>query len=66
VVANAENKGLVEDVEKLEENLIIIHMAAHKGYTLKRYMPRAFGRSSPKFRHSSNVEIIVKYTGKTA
>jgi len=51
---NAENKGL--DPEKL----IIIHAAAHRGRYLKRYMPRAFGRSTPKFRSYTNFEIIVK------
>lgn len=57
VEANAENKGL--DKEKL----VIIHIAAHKGLTLKRYMPRAFGRATPKYRRMSNVEVIVKEVG---
>ncbi len=50
--ANAENKDL--DTDRLR----IIHIAVHKGATLKRYMPRAFGRSTPKFRKTSNVEVI--------
>ncbi|MEM0379795.1 MAG: 50S ribosomal protein L22 [Desulfurococcaceae archaeon] len=54
VEANAENKGL--DKEKL----VIKHIAAHKGLTLKRYMPRAFGRATPKFRRTSHVEIVVE------
>jgi len=54
VEANAENKGLNKD------KLVIIHIAAHKGVTLKRYMPRAFGRATPKFRRTSHVEIIVQ------
>ena len=58
VEANAENKGL--DKEKL----VIVHIAAHKGITLKRWMPRAFGRSTPRFRRTSHVEIIVKEVGK--
>ena len=37
--ANASNKGLNLD------KLVIIHIASHKGITLKRYMPRAFGRA---------------------
>ncbi len=66
VVANAENKGLgAEELGDFERNLKIIHIAAHKGFTLKRYMPRAFGRSSPKFRHTSNIEIIVRYEGSS-
>lgn len=54
VESNAENKGL--DTEKL----VIVHIAAHKGITLKRYMPRAFGRSTPKFRRHTNLEVVVK------
>ncbi len=50
---NAEVKGL--DLE----NLRIIHIASHKGMTLKRWMPRAFGRATPKFRVTSHVEVIV-------
>lgn len=57
VEANAENKGLDKD------KLVIIHIAAHKGITLKRYMPRAFGRATPKFRRMSNLEVIVKEVG---
>ncbi len=51
---NADNKNL--DVERLK----IIHAAAHKGRYLKRWMPRAFGRSTPKVRTSVNMEVIVR------
>ena len=54
VKANAENKGLNP------EKLVIIHVAAHKGPTLKRYMPRAFGRATPKFRRTSHLEVVVR------
>jgi len=50
---NAEVKGL--DIDKLR----IIHIASHKGLTMKRWMPRAFGRATPKFRVTSHVEVIV-------
>ncbi len=49
---NAEVKGL--DTEKLR----IVHIAVHKGLTLKRWMPRAFGRATPKFRKRSHIEIV--------
>ncbi|AAK41013.1 LSU ribosomal protein L22AB (rpl22AB) [Saccharolobus solfataricus P2] len=52
--ANATNKGL--DVDKL----IIRHIAAHKGITLQRYMPRAFGRATAKYRRTSNIEVILE------
>mgnify|MGYP001772772109 FL=1 len=51
--ADALRKGLNED------KLKVLHAAAHKGITLRRYMPRAFGRSTRKFRYTSNIEIIV-------
>ncbi|ADV65471.1 50S ribosomal protein L22 [Desulfurococcus mucosus] len=57
VEANAEEKGLSK------ERLVIVHIAAHKGITLKRYMPRAFGRATPKFRRMSNLEVVVGEVG---
>ncbi len=50
---NAERAGL--ETSKLR----IIHIAVHKGRTIKRWMPRAFGRSSPRFKHYSNIEVVV-------
>lgn len=52
--ANAENKGL--DVE----NLRIIHASAYPGMKIKRYQPRAFGRSSPRFETLTHVEIVLE------
>ncbi len=51
---NAEFKGL--DVD----NLWIVHIAAHKGMTIKRFMPRAFGRSTPKIKQLVHVEVAVE------
>lgn len=51
---NAAQKQL--DIERLK----IIHVAAHKGLVLKRWMPRAYGRATPKNRMHSHVEIIVE------
>jgi large subunit ribosomal protein L22 len=53
VESNAEYKDL--NPEKLK----IIAIAVHKGLTLKRWMPRAYGRASPKNRVHSHVEIAV-------
>jgi large subunit ribosomal protein L22 len=52
--ANAENKGL--DVDRLQ----IIHAAAYPGTKLKQYMPRAHGRSSPKYETTTHIEIILE------
>ncbi len=54
---NAENKNL--DVEKL----FIVHVGVHKGMTLKRAYPRAFGRADLIRKVRSNVEVIVEERG---
>jgi large subunit ribosomal protein L22 len=51
--ANAADLGL--DVERLK----IIHAAAQRGRLMKRYIPRAFGRSSPHFNMLCHVELAV-------
>ncbi|MEM1539391.1 MAG: 50S ribosomal protein L22 [Candidatus Bathyarchaeia archaeon] len=58
--ANAENKGL--DTERLQ----IIHAAAYPGMKIKRYMPRAFGRATPKFETLCHIEVVLEEKlGKT-
>ena len=52
--ANADYKGL--DVERHK----IIHAAAYPGTKIKRYMPRAFGRATPKFETLCHVEIVLE------
>jgi len=52
--ANAEFKGL--DLERLR----IIHAAAQQARKLKRYIPRAFGRSSPYFDKLTHIEIVLE------
>ena len=51
--SNAENQGL--DVDRLR----IIHAAAYQGMKIKRFKPRAQGRSSPKFDTTTHVEIVL-------
>jgi len=52
--SNAEYKGL--DLERLE----IIHASAYPGMKIKRFTPRAFGRSSPRFNTLSHVELVLE------
>lgn len=52
--SNAEFKGL--DVEKVR----VIHASAYIGRKLKGMIPRAFGRSSPKFEKLCHVEIVLE------
>jgi large subunit ribosomal protein L22 len=51
--ANAENKGL--DVDRLR----IIHASAYPGLKIKRFTPRAQGRSSPKYETTTHIEIVL-------
>jgi large subunit ribosomal protein L22 len=50
--ANAEYKGLNT------ENLIIIHASSQRGRKIKRYIPRAFGRATPKFETLTHIELV--------
>ena len=52
--ANAEYKGL--DTDRLR----IIHASAYPGMKIKRYTPRAFGRSSPEFETLTHIEIALE------
>lgn len=51
---NIEFKGLDPDRVK------IIHAAGYAGRTVKDYVPRAFGRSSPNFHQLVHIEVIGK------
>ncbi len=57
--ANAEYKGL--DTERLR----IIHASAYPGMKIKRYTPRAFGRSSPKFQTLCHIEVALEEQPET-
>ena len=57
--ANAEYKGL--DIERLR----IIHASAYPGMKLKRFTPRAHGRSSPKIETLCHIEIALEEKAET-
>ncbi|MDH7564350.1 MAG: 50S ribosomal protein L22 [Candidatus Bathyarchaeota archaeon] len=57
--ANAENKGL--DTDRMR----IVHAAAYPGLKVKRYMPRAQGRATPKFQTLTHVEIALEEKPET-
>ena len=52
--ANAEYKGLDLD------NLRIVHASAYPGMKIKRFIQRAFGRSSPRFNTLTHVELVLE------
>ncbi|MDA4125228.1 MAG: 50S ribosomal protein L22 [Thaumarchaeota archaeon] len=51
---NTEFKGL--DPERIS----IIHASAYAGRTVKDFVPRAFGRSSPNFHQLVHIELVGK------
>lgn len=58
--ANAENKGLDPD------RLRIIHASAYPGMKVKRFMPRAHGRASPKFETMCHIEVALEEEAEKA
>jgi large subunit ribosomal protein L22 len=54
VEANAEFKGLYPD------RLKIIHMATQRGRVIRKFIPRAFGRASPYYKHLTHIEVAVE------
>jgi len=58
VLANAENnaefKGL--DLDRVR----IVHASIHRGRKVKKYIPRAFGRSTPYNNILTHVEIVLE------
>jgi len=57
--ANAEHKGL--DTERMR----IIHASAYPGMKIKRYMPRAFGSSTPKIQTLCHIEVALEEQTET-
>jgi large subunit ribosomal protein L22 len=51
---NCEEQGF--DIERLK----IVHAAAQRARVLKRYIPRAFGRSSPNYERLCHVELMAE------
>lgn len=60
-----DNLEAVADYKGLSpERLLIVHAAAYPGVKLKRFQPRAFGRSSPKNRALVHVELVAQEAAK--
>jgi len=57
LLKNVENNAIIKGLDP--SKLRIVHIAAHRGYYLKKWMPRAFGRATPWFRTHTSVEVIV-------
>jgi large subunit ribosomal protein L22 len=57
VLENADVNAMEKNLDL--ERLRILHASALKGVKLRRYIPRAFGRASPRFEQLCHVEIVV-------
>ncbi len=51
--ANAEYKGIDT------ENIKIMHISSHKGYVIRGWTPRAFGRASPFNTPTTHIQIVL-------
>lgn len=54
-IANAKNNKGID-----KENLYIDKIFANEGSTLKRWLPRAFGRATPINKRSSHIMLVLK------
>jgi len=61
VLENAEANAAFKGLDT--ENLKIIHAAAYPGMKIKRYIPRAMGRATPRFETLCHVEIVLGEAG---
>jgi large subunit ribosomal protein L22 len=43
--------------------LFITHAVAHKGRTIKKFFPRAFGRASPHNKTLVHIEVMASEVG---
>ena len=52
-IANAKNLSIDS------ENLYLTKIEVNQGVTMKRFMPRARGRSAPIHKHSSHIRVVL-------
>jgi len=62
VLENAEANAMYKGLDA--ENLRIVHASAYPGVNIRRYIPRAFGRASPRFETLCHVEIVLEQKGE--
>jgi len=54
-VANGENNFGID-----KDNMYVFDVVVKEGITLKRWMPKAYGRATPIRRRSSHIEIVLE------
>ena len=58
ILENLENNAEQNDLDPSE--MVIIHASTKKGYTRKKYLPRAFGRATPYYGYTVHCEIVAE------
>ncbi|MCS7120603.1 MAG: 50S ribosomal protein L22 [Nitrososphaerota archaeon] len=61
ILESAESNALYKGLDT--EQLRVIHAAAYPGMKIKRYMPRAMGRATPRFETLCHIEIVLGSQG---
>lgn len=64
ILETAESDAMYKGLDT--ELLRVAHAAAYPGTKVKRYIPRAMGRSSPRFETLCHVEIVLEQVGGEA
>ena len=63
VLENAEANALYKGLDV--EDLRVVHVSAYPGMKIKRYIPRAFRRATPRFETLCHIEIVLEQRGGT-
>ncbi|MDH5794942.1 MAG: 50S ribosomal protein L22 [Candidatus Bathyarchaeota archaeon] len=61
ILETAESAAMYKGLDT--ELMRVVHAAAYPGTKIKRYIPRAMGRSSPRFETLCHVEIVLEQVG---
>ncbi|MCW4020105.1 MAG: 50S ribosomal protein L22 [Candidatus Bathyarchaeota archaeon] len=61
ILESAESNAMYKGLDT--ENLRVVHASAYPGTKIKRYIPRAMGRATPRFETLCHVEIVLEQVG---
>ncbi len=61
ILESAESNALNKELDT--DHLRVIHAASYPGVKIKRYIQRAMGRATPRFKTLCHVEIVLEQRG---
>jgi len=61
VLESAESNAMYKGLDT--EHLRVVHASAYPGMKIKKYIPRAMGRATPRFETLCHVEIVLEQLG---